>query len=149
PVDIGTRRARHRAAGQRRRWPHQGRLLVADRDGPLWRYARCAGRPPDRTPGRGDNRLERTASEARGTVDEPRSRAEGGGPVIPRRRAREAGFTLIELLIAVTLLALLTTLVFGTMKCAAQAWAKTDRRAVAAADLSAVQDLFRHAIIGA
>jgi len=69
--------------------------------------------------------------------------------VIPRRRAREAGFTLIELLIAITLLALLTTLVFGTMKYAAQAWAKTDRRAVAAADLSAVQDLFRHAIIGA
>ena len=67
----------------------------------------------------------------------------------PRRRVCEAGFTLVELLVAVTLLALLTTLVFGAIKYAARAWAETDHRAVVAADLSAVQDVFRHAIGGA
>ena len=67
----------------------------------------------------------------------------------PRRRVCEAGFTLVELLVAVTLLALLTTLVFGAIKYGARAWAETDHRAVAAADLSAVQDVFRHAIGGA
>jgi general secretion pathway protein J len=67
----------------------------------------------------------------------------------PRQQSHEQGFTLVELLIAVTLLALLTTLVFGAMRYAARAWAATDRRAVAAADLSAVQAVFRHAIAGA
>jgi general secretion pathway protein J len=67
----------------------------------------------------------------------------------PRRHIHEQGFTLVELLVAVTLLSLLTTLVFGSMKYAARAWAETDHRAVAAADLSAVQDVFRHAITGA
>jgi general secretion pathway protein J len=67
----------------------------------------------------------------------------------PQRRVGEAGFTLVELLIAVTLLALLTTLVFGALKYAGRAWAETDHRAVAAADLSAVQAVFRHAITGA
>jgi general secretion pathway protein J len=67
----------------------------------------------------------------------------------PRRRVCEAGFTLVELLVAVTLLAMLTTLVFGAIKYAARAWAETDHRTVAAADLAAVQDVFRHAITGA
>jgi general secretion pathway protein J len=67
----------------------------------------------------------------------------------PQRRIHEQGFTLVELLVAVTLLALLTTLVFGALKYAARAWAATDHRAVAAADLSAVQQVFRHAIGGA
>jgi len=67
----------------------------------------------------------------------------------PQRRAGEAGFTLVELLIGVTLLALLTTLVFGALKYAGRAWAETDHRAVAAADLSAVQAVLRHAITGA
>ena len=49
----------------------------------------------------------------------------------------------------ITLLALLTILVFGAMKYAARAWAETDHRAVAVADLAAVQDVFRHAIGGA
>jgi general secretion pathway protein J len=65
------------------------------------------------------------------------------------RRVCEAGFTLVELLTAVTLLALLTTLVFGAIKYAGRAWAETDHRAVAAADLSAVQAVFSHAIAGA
>jgi general secretion pathway protein J len=67
----------------------------------------------------------------------------------PQRRIHEQGFTLVELLVAVTLLALLTTLVFGALKYAARAWAATDHRAVAAADLSAAQDVLRHAITGA
>lgn len=67
----------------------------------------------------------------------------------PQRRDCEAGFTLVELLVAVTLLALLTTLVFGALKYAGRAWAETDHRAIAAADLSAVQAVFRHAINGA
>ena len=61
----------------------------------------------------------------------------------------EAGFTLLELLIAITLLAVLTTLVFGAIKYAAQAWAATDHRAIAAADLSAMEQVLRHAITGA
>ena len=64
----------------------------------------------------------------------------------PRRHIHEQGFTLVELLVAVTLLALLTTLVFGAIKYAARAWAETDHRAITAADLAAVQDVFRHAI---
>jgi general secretion pathway protein J len=67
----------------------------------------------------------------------------------PQRHIGEQGFTLVELLVAVTLLALLTTLVFGAIKYAARAWAETDHRAVAAADLSAVQAVFRQAITGA
>jgi general secretion pathway protein J len=67
----------------------------------------------------------------------------------PRRRDCEVGFTLVELLVAVTLLALLTTLVFGAIRYAARAWAETDHRAVATADLAAVQDVFRHSITGA
>ena len=67
----------------------------------------------------------------------------------PRRQIHEQGFTLVELLVAVTLLALLTTLMLGAIKYAARAWAETDQRAVAAADLSAVERVFHHAIIGA
>ena len=67
----------------------------------------------------------------------------------PQRRIHEQGFTSVELLVAVTLLALLTTLVFGAIKYAGRAWAETDHRAVAAADLSAVQSVFLHAITGA
>jgi len=67
----------------------------------------------------------------------------------PWQRHREHGFTLVELLIAVALLALLTTLVFGGLRFAARAWARTDHRAVAAGDLWAIQNVFRHAISGA
>ena len=67
----------------------------------------------------------------------------------PQRRVHEQGFTLVELLVAVTLLALLTTLVFAAIKYAGRAWAETDHRAIAAVDLSAVQAVLRHAITGA
>ena len=66
-----------------------------------------------------------------------------------KRRAGEAGFTLIELLIALTLTALLTTLIFGTLRLAAQAWSTTDSRARDAADLWAVEDVLRDALAAA
>ncbi len=66
-----------------------------------------------------------------------------------RRDAGEAGFTLIELLIALTLVGLLTTLVFGGVRLAAQAWGKTDDRAADAVDQWAVENVLRHAITAA
>lgn len=69
--------------------------------------------------------------------------------MIRRKGAGEAGFTLVELLIAVTLLALLMTLVFGGTRLAGEAWSKADHRAVADADLWAVQALLRRAITSA
>jgi general secretion pathway protein J len=65
------------------------------------------------------------------------------------RRPREAGFTLIELLIALTLTALLATLIFGTLRVAARAWSKTDDRASDAAELWAVEHVLRDALDGA
>jgi len=66
-----------------------------------------------------------------------------------RARERAAGFTLVELLIALTLLGLLTTLIFGGLRLAARAWAKVDDRAIEAADQWAVEDVLRHAISAA
>jgi general secretion pathway protein J len=63
-----------------------------------------------------------------------------------RSRAGEAGFTLIELLIALTLTALLATLIFGTLRVAAQAWSKSDDRASDAAELWAVEHVLRDAL---
>jgi general secretion pathway protein J len=62
------------------------------------------------------------------------------------RRSGEAGFTLLELLIALTLLGLLTTLIFGGLRLATQAWSRVDDRAGDAADLRAVADVLRHAL---
>jgi general secretion pathway protein J len=62
------------------------------------------------------------------------------------RRAGAAGFTLVELLIALTLVGLLTTLIFGGLRLAAQAWSRVDNRADDAADLRAVADVLRHAL---
>jgi general secretion pathway protein J len=66
-----------------------------------------------------------------------------------RARDRTAGFTLVELLIALTLLGLLTTLIFGGLRLAARAWAKVDDRAAEAADQWAVEDVLRHAVTAA
>lgn len=66
-----------------------------------------------------------------------------------QKRDRADGFTLVELLIALTLLGLLTTLIFGGMRLAARAWAKVDDRAAEAADQWAVQDVLHHAITAA
>jgi len=66
-----------------------------------------------------------------------------------RTRSGAAGFTLVELLIALTLLGLLTTLIFGGLRLAARAWAKVDDRAAEAGDLWAVEDVLRHAITAA
>jgi general secretion pathway protein J len=62
------------------------------------------------------------------------------------RETGEAGFTLIELLIALTLVGLLTTLVFGGVRLGARAWGTTDARATDAGDRWAVENVLRHAI---
>ena len=65
------------------------------------------------------------------------------------RRDGPAGFTLLELLIALTLVGLLATLVFGGVRLAARAWGRTDDRAAEAADRWAVVNVLRDAITGA
>jgi general secretion pathway protein J len=65
------------------------------------------------------------------------------------RRAGAPGFTLVELLIALTLIGLLTTLIFSGLRLAAQAWSRVDDRAGNAADLWAVADVLRQAISAA
>ena len=65
------------------------------------------------------------------------------------RRDAGAGFTLVELLIALTLVGLLATLVFGGVRLAARAWGRTDDRAAEAADRWAVANVLRDAIAGA
>jgi general secretion pathway protein J len=65
------------------------------------------------------------------------------------RRAGASGFTLVELLIALTLIGLLTTLIFAGLRLAAQAWSRVDERAGSAADLWAVADVLRQAISAA
>jgi general secretion pathway protein J len=64
-------------------------------------------------------------------------------------RAGEAGFTLIELLVALVLVAFLTTLVFGGLRLAVRAWAKTHEGVAEAADLWAVENVLRQAIVEA
>lgn len=66
-----------------------------------------------------------------------------------QKRERAAGFTLVELLIALTLLGLLTTLIFGGLRLGARAWAKVDDRATEAADQWAVEDVLRRAVTAA
>jgi general secretion pathway protein J len=65
------------------------------------------------------------------------------------RRAGAAGFTLVELLIALTLVGLLTTLVYGGLRLAAQAWSRVERQTADAADLGAVAEVLRHALSAA
>ena len=62
------------------------------------------------------------------------------------RRETTAGFTLVELLIALTLVGLLATLIFGGVRVAARAWGRTDDRAAEAADRWAVANVLRDAI---
>jgi general secretion pathway protein J len=61
----------------------------------------------------------------------------------------DAGFTLLELLIALTLVGLLSTLVFGGVRLASRAWEKSDTRAEDAADQWSVEHVLRHAITAA
>jgi general secretion pathway protein J len=65
------------------------------------------------------------------------------------QRAGEAGFTLVELLVAVVLVTLLTALLFGGLRSAAQAWSKVDRQVDAAADFEAARTLLRRAVLSA
>lgn len=62
------------------------------------------------------------------------------------RRCGTAGFTLVELLIALTLVGLLTTLIFAGVRVAARAWGRTDGRAADAADQWAVANVLGGAI---
>jgi general secretion pathway protein J len=61
----------------------------------------------------------------------------------------EDGFTLLELLIALALLGLLMTLIFGGLRLGARAWTAVDHQTVGASDLGAVQDILRRATAGA
>jgi general secretion pathway protein J len=60
-----------------------------------------------------------------------------------------AGFTLIELLIALSLVGLLTTLVYGGVHVAAGAWGRTESGTTDAADQWAVANMLRNAITAA
>jgi general secretion pathway protein J len=63
-----------------------------------------------------------------------------------RLRVDEAGFTLIELLVALVLVAFLTTLVFGGLRLAVRAWARSHQSVSQAADLWAVENVLRGVI---
>jgi general secretion pathway protein J len=69
-------------------------------------------------------------------------RAEGAAP-------NEAGFTLVELLIALTLFALLATMLFGGLRFAGRAVASGDRRLERSAELSLAAGFLRRALAGA
>jgi len=62
------------------------------------------------------------------------------------RGGRQAGFTLIELLIAVTLLAMLATLIASGTRLAGRAWNSAERRSTEIDDMDAVQGLLRRTI---
>ncbi len=55
----------------------------------------------------------------------------------------QAGFTLLELLIAMTLLGLLTTLLFGGLKFGAHAWERGEAHGTGAEEVRVVQQLLR------
>lgn len=61
----------------------------------------------------------------------------------------EDGFTLVELLVALTLLGMLTVLLFEGMSLAARAWSTVERRTRAASDLWTAQRVIRRVIVGA
>jgi general secretion pathway protein J len=62
------------------------------------------------------------------------------------RRRAEAGFTLIELLVALTLLGLVSVVLFGGLRFGTRAWEAGDQRAAQLAQVQAVQALLRRRI---
>jgi general secretion pathway protein J len=62
------------------------------------------------------------------------------------RRQAEAGFTLIELLVALTLLGLVSVVLFGGLRFGTRAWEAGDLRAAQLAQVQAVQALLRRRI---
>jgi len=63
-----------------------------------------------------------------------------------RRRGLEAGFTLIELLVALTLLGLISVVLFGGLRFGTRAWEAGNLRAEQLAQVQAVQALLRRRI---
>ncbi len=61
-------------------------------------------------------------------------------------RAAERGFTLVELLVALTLVGLISVVLFGGLRFGTRAWEAGDRRAVQLAQVQAVQALLRRRI---
>lgn len=74
------------------------------------------------------------------------ARAPGPGLSSPRR---SRGFTLIELLIALTLVGLLTVVLFGGLRFGTRAWEAGSERADQLAEIEAVRGLLRRQIIQA
>ncbi len=64
----------------------------------------------------------------------------------PRGRPSEAGFTLIELLVALTLLGLISVVLFGGLRFGTRAWEVGNLRAEQLAQVQAVQALLRRRI---
>ena len=62
------------------------------------------------------------------------------------RRRSEAGFTLIELLVALTLLGLISVVLFGGLRFGTRAWEAGNLRAEQLAQVQAVQALLRRRI---
>ncbi len=62
------------------------------------------------------------------------------------RRHAEKGFTLVELLVALTLLGLISVVLFGGLRFGTRAWEAGDRRAAQLAQVQAVQALLRRRI---
>ena len=62
------------------------------------------------------------------------------------RRQAEKGFTLVELLVALTLLGLISVVLFGGLRFGTRAWEAGDRRAAQLAQVQAVQALLRRRI---
>jgi general secretion pathway protein J len=58
----------------------------------------------------------------------------------------QAGFTLVEILVAMTLVGLLSTLIFSGVRLGAQAWTKVEHRTADFTDIGAVQDVLRRTI---
>jgi general secretion pathway protein J len=61
----------------------------------------------------------------------------------------DAGFTLVEILVAVALIGLLSSLIFGGIGFGARAWTKVERRTIEGTDIGAVQGVLRRTIAAA
>ncbi len=77
------------------------------------------------------------------------ARAPGPGLSSPPRCRASRGFTLIELLIALTLLGLLTVVLFGGLRFGTRAWEAGSERAEHLGEIEAVRGLLRRQIVQA
>src|ERR1700693_2442069 len=72
----------------------------------------------------------------------PRFRGDG----YRRLATRTAGFTLIELTVALLLLALMSSLLYGTLSLSANTWDRGDAKAVQASDMRLTEEFLRQAL---